>query len=214
MPQSGHILTGLTFYDTHRSHRVQGQIKVWPGFGDCHLPSNDQKSVPLTSARSHHRQLHIDLGNDEPLYIKSIRQGPPDRRRVSLRWLGGSVLTAVFSILLVGGALEAAIGHGETGIVRPALAVASTGYITASVDGESKGDRIRPVPQSETCRRVIQVSTVTRMDDRDLIKVRPFAHVRTGLALPVAPEIADAVPPFNPLAIFADGGEPEIGQFG
>ena len=152
--------------------------------------------------------LHIDLGNDEPLYIKSIRQGPPDRRRVSLRWLGGSVLTAVFSTVLVGGALEAAIGHGESGIVRPALAVASPGNITASVDGESKGDRIRPVPQAETFRRVIQVSTVTRMDDRDLIKVRPFAHMRTGLALSVAPEIAEAVPPFNPLAIFADGGEP------
>jgi murein DD-endopeptidase MepM/ murein hydrolase activator NlpD len=163
----------------------------------------------MTPARNYHRQpLHIDLGNDEPLYIKSIRQGPPDRRRVSLRWLGGSVLTAVFSTLLVGGALEAAIGRGETGIVRPSLAVASTGYFTASVDGQSKGDRIRPVPQSETFRRVIQVSTVTRMDDRDLIKVRPFAHVRTGLALPVEPEIADAVPPFNPLAIFADGGEP------
>jgi murein DD-endopeptidase MepM/ murein hydrolase activator NlpD len=159
--------------------------------------------------RTHHRQpLHIELGNEEPLYIKSIRQGPPDRRRVSLRWLGGSVLTAVFSIILVGGALEAAIGHGETGIVRPALAVALPGNLTASAYGRSKGDRIRPVPQSETFRRVIQVSTVTRMDDRDLIKVRPFAHVRTGLALPVAPEIANAVPPFNPLAIFADGGEP------
>ena len=152
--------------------------------------------------------LHIDLGNDEPLYINSIRQGPPDRRRVSLRWLGGSVLTAVFSTVLVGGALEAAIGHGETGIVRPALAIASPGNITASVDGGSKGNRIRPVPQAETFRRVIQVSTVTRMDDRDLIKVRPFAHMRTGLVLPVTPQIAEAVPPFNPLAIFADGGEP------
>ncbi len=163
----------------------------------------------MKPARTHHLQpLHVDLGNDEPLYIKSIRQGPPDRRRVSLRWLGGSVLTAVFSIILVGGALEAAIGLGETGIVRPALAVTSPGDVTASVDGQSKGDRIRPAPLSDTFQRVIQVSTVTRMDDRDLIKVRPFAHVRTGLALPVEPEIADAVPPFNPLAIFADGGEP------
>ncbi|HSG94599.1 MAG TPA: M23 family metallopeptidase, partial [Afifellaceae bacterium] len=95
-----------------------------------------------------------------------------------------------------------------TGIVRPALAVASLGNVAASVDGQSKGDRIRPVPQSETFRRVLQVSTVTRMGDRDLIKVRPFAHVRTGLALPVEPEFANAVPPFNPLAIFADGSEP------
>ena len=157
---------------------------------------------------SRQRPLYIDLGNDEPLYVNSVRQGPPDRRRVSLRWLGGSVLTAVFSTVLVGGALEAAIGHRDTGIVRPAHALASPGNITASVDGQSKGDRVRPVPQAETFRRVIQVSTVTRMDDRDLIKVRPFAHMRTGMALSVAPEIADAVPPFNPLAIFADGGEP------
>lgn len=177
----------------------------------CHsrLPFNHRNCVPVTPVRPPRPQLlQIDLGNEEPLYIKSIRQGPPDRRRVSLRWLCGSVLTAVFSTVLVGGALEAAIGLGETGIVRPEHAVASPGYTVASVDGQSKGDRIRPVPQPETFRRVIQVSTVTRMDDRDLIKVRPFAHVRTGLALPVAPEIADAVPSFNPLAIFAAGGEP------
>ena len=48
--------------------------------------------------------------------------GPPDRRRVSLRWLAGSVLTGIFSVALVGGALQAAIGLDEYLVVRPALA--------------------------------------------------------------------------------------------
>ena len=153
-----------------------------------------------------HRAMpaRVDLGDDEPLYIKNIQNGPPDRRRVSVRWLMGAVLTGIFAAGLIGGSLQAAIGIGQH-IVRPALALARAG--DAQPAG-TKGDRIRPQPESEVLRRVIPVSTVTRMDDRDLIKVRPFAHVRAALARPVEQAIAQAVPAFDPLRVFSDGEAP------
>ena len=40
----------------------------------------------------------VDLGDEDPLYTRNISNGPPDRRRVSLRWLAGSVLTGIFSV--------------------------------------------------------------------------------------------------------------------
>lgn len=147
----------------------------------------------------------VDLGDDAPLYIKNIQNGPPDRRRVSMRWLLGAVLTGIFAATLIGGALQAAIGPGQQHIVRPALALARGG--DAKPAG-NKGDRIRPQAESEVLRRVIPVSTVTRIDDRDLIKVRPFAHVRAALARPVEQTIAEAVPQFDPLRVFSDGEAP------
>ena len=153
------------------------------------------------------RPVQVDLGEEAPLYIKNVEKGPPDRRRVSLRWFAGSVLTGVFSAVLVGGALQAAVGPGEHNIVRPNINAISTGDL--ETQASTKGDRIQPVAESEMTRRVIQVSTITRMNDRDLVKVKPFAHVRAGLALPLSQDFADAVPDFNPLRLFSDSGEEE-----
>jgi murein DD-endopeptidase MepM/ murein hydrolase activator NlpD len=152
------------------------------------------------------RRMHpaVDLGDDDPIYTRSLANGPPDRRRISLRWLFGSVLTAIFSAGLVGGALQAAIGVDESFIVRPALARTPDG---GAARVASKGDRFRAVAESEVTRRVIQIPTVVRAGDRDIVRVRPYAHIHTNLAAPVATEIAALVPSFNPLTIFAGDSE-------
>jgi murein DD-endopeptidase MepM/ murein hydrolase activator NlpD len=147
------------------------------------------------------RQPVIDLGDEDPLFTRNIANGAPDRRRISLRWLTGSVLTGLLSAGLVWGALQAAVGFDEHLIVRPALARSTPAGDQATV--AAKGDRFRPAPQSEVRRRVIQISTVTRTADRDIVRVRPFAHVQTNLAAPVPPEVAARVPAFSPLELFA-----------
>ena len=154
-----------------------------------------------------HRALlpQIDLGEEDPLYIRNMQSGPPDRRRVSLRWLAGSVLTGICSAALVGGSLQAAIGPQSVTVVHPATSADSM-ELLASNPG-SKGDRVRPLPASEVTRRTIQVSTVTRMADGDLVRVKPFAHVRTGFTA-ATPELTASIPAFNPLEIFSDGVQP------
>jgi murein DD-endopeptidase MepM/ murein hydrolase activator NlpD len=148
----------------------------------------------------------VDLGDEEPLYTRNLTNGPPDRRRVSIRWLAGSILTGLFSAALVGGALQAAIGIDEYLVVRPALAHGFNGEGAAVA---AKGDRFRPVPESKVTRRVIQISTVTRAGDRDIVRVRPYAHVHTNLAAPVEATIAAQIPAFRAADVFtaADGEE-------
>lgn len=148
-------------------------------------------------------QAAIDLGDEDPLYTRNISNGPPDRRRVSLRWLAGSVLTGIFSFGLVGGALQAAVGLDDYLTIRPAVARSTALGDTA--DRSEKGDRFRPAPVSEVTRRVIQISTVNRSEGRDIVRVRPFAHVQTNLAAPVPPDIVARIPSFNPTDIFSDG---------
>ena len=134
-----------------------------------------------------------------------MQSGPPDRRRVSLRWLAGSILTGICSAALVGGSLQAAIGPQAVTIVDPTGTSAESESL-ASISG-SKGDRVRPLPPSDVTRRTIDVSTVRRTDDGDLVRVRPFTHIRTGFTS-AEPELVGSIPPFNPLEIFSDGIEP------
>ena len=151
----------------------------------------------------------VDLGDEDPLYTRNISNGPPDRRRVSIRWLAGSVLTGLFSALLVGGALQAAIGLDEYTVVRPALAHGMAFGEGAEV--ADKGDRFRPVPETKVTRRVIQISTVTRENDRNIVRVRPFAHVRSNIAAPVTEDVAARVPAFQAVDVFtASEEEPEM----
>jgi murein DD-endopeptidase MepM/ murein hydrolase activator NlpD len=145
-----------------------------------------------------HRPL-IDLGDEEPLYTRNISNGPPDRRRVSLRWLAASVLTGIFSVALVGGALQAAIGLDDYSVVRPALA---HGIAFGDSAAAEKSDRFRPVPEAKVSRQVIQVSTVTREEDRNIVRVRPFAHVHANLAAPVEADVAARIPPYQAAEIF------------
>jgi len=151
----------------------------------------------------------VDLGDEDPLYTRNISNGPPDRRRVSIRWLAGSVLTGLFSALLVGGALQAAIGLDEYTVVRPALAHGMAFGEGAEV--ADKGDRFRPVPETKVTRRVIQISTVTRENDRNIVRVRPFAHVRSTIAAPVPEDVAARVPAFQAVDVFTTSEEePEM----
>ena len=47
----------------------------------------------------------VDLGDEPPILVGDDRDMPPDHRRVSLRWLTGTVMTGMTSVFLMGGAL-------------------------------------------------------------------------------------------------------------
>ena len=115
----------------------------------------------------------VDLGDEDPLYTRNLSRGPPDRRRVSLRWLCGSVLTGIFSVGLIGGALQAAIGLDQNFIVRPALA-----HETDLGDAGALAEKGRPFPAGSARARSPAASSRSRpspgLDDRDIVRVRPL----------------------------------------
>src|SRR5215471_12534870 len=55
----------------------------------------------------------IDLGNDPPLSVDGERSGLVDRRRVSVQWFSGTILTGLCGAALMGGAVFASL-DGET----------------------------------------------------------------------------------------------------
>ena len=55
----------------------------------------------------------IDLGNEPPLSVDGESSGLIDRRRVSVQWFSGTILTGLCGAALMGGAVYAAL-DGQT----------------------------------------------------------------------------------------------------
>jgi len=150
-------------------------------------------------------QTIADLGNEPPL-IADGRSGPPDRREVSARWLSGTFLTGVTSSVLMGVALFAAL-DGREQLATPPEIAELVGLASNGDSGESaKTTRLAPLRQIAKAkdRRRMEVSMVTKVGDRDVIKAMPFVQIKMALA--AGHTTTRSYPPFDPLAVFAEDG--------
>lgn len=148
----------------------------------------------------------IELGDEPPLRGYEGRSGLSDRRQVSLRWLAGTVLTGVTSLFLMGGALMAALDGQYSVEAAPSTSTYLNGF-ALSGDGGSKGDRVLRTAAEYSSKHVIDVNVVSRDGDRDHIRVQPHVFVSATLATRKDPDLAERIPPFNPLNMFADNRE-------
>ncbi|MFZ2103194.1 MAG: M23 family metallopeptidase [Oricola sp.] len=154
----------------------------------------------------------IEVGNEPPL-VGAGRKRAPDRREVSLRWLGGTALTGLTSTLLMGAALFAALDGREL-LATPAEVATSEELGTlGDQDLAVKGARIvkaRAIRTEPSDRQRMSVSTLTRVGDADVIRTKPFEHLKIALAANYKTD--KSYPPFNPLNIFSDGSEPKANE--
>ncbi len=146
-----------------------------------------------------------ELGNEPPL-IADGRSGPPDRREVSARWLSGTFLTGVTSSVLMGVALFAALDGREQLATPPEIAELVSLAATGDSGESAKTTRLSPVRQIAKAkdRRRMEVSMVTKVGDRDVIRTMPFVQIKMALA--AGHKTNRSYPAFDPLTIFAEDG--------
>lgn len=150
------------------------------------------------------RSMIRSLGNEPPILADGRRA--PDRREISLRWLSGTFLTGITSSILMGVALFAAL-DGRQQLATPAEASTSASLMGHD-DMASRGKRLLGgnIVAMPTDRKIMEVSTVVHQGNKEVVRRRPFAHVKMNLAVNhVAPE---AYPNFDPLNIFASSETP------
>src|SRR5437764_7888691 len=160
-----------------------------------------------TSALDHSRRRgayrvdaeHIDLGNEPPLSVDGERS-ELDRRRVSVQWFSGTILTGLCGAALMGGAVFAAL-DGETNFatVPERVELALRGALGAAGERATrKADRLPPAVELNSLRRVIPATQTTRgANNREIMRVRQFVRVAGNLSLSVS-ELSANLPPFNP----------------
>jgi murein DD-endopeptidase MepM/ murein hydrolase activator NlpD len=150
----------------------------------------------------------IDLGNEPPLSVDGSEAAVIDRRRVSVQWFSGTILTGLCGAALIGGAVFASLDGEMTfakipervdGALRGAF---SANDKTASLH---KSDRLPPPSESTAARNVVRVSTATRVGNRDVMRVRPYIRISGNLSMTTS-DLSAKIPPFNAQRMLTDVG--------
>ena len=147
----------------------------------------------------------IELGNEPPLSVDGGSSGFVDRRRVSVQWFAGTIMTALCGAALMSGAVFTSL-DGETNfaslpervevVLRGALGVGGE-------RGTHKGDRLPTAEDPTFARQVIRVSTINRVGNHEVVRVRPFVRIAGNLSLTVS-DLSANIPPFNPQRLLAE----------
>ena len=150
----------------------------------------------------------IDLGHEPPLSVDGTEAAVIDRRRVSVQWFSGTILTGLCGAALIGGAVFASL-DGETTFAKVPERVEGSLRGAFSPNDRTatlhKSDRLPPPSESTASKTVVRVSTVTRVGNRDVMRVRPFIRISGNLTMATS-DLAAKIPPFNAQRMLTDVG--------
>jgi murein DD-endopeptidase MepM/ murein hydrolase activator NlpD len=150
----------------------------------------------------------IDLGHEPPLSVDGSEAAVIDRRRVSVQWFSGTILTGLCGAALIGGAVFASLDGEMTFAKVPERVEGALRGAFGSNDRFAslhKSDRLPPVSESAASRNVVRVSTVTRVGNRDVMRVRPYIRISGNLALATS-DLSAKIPPYNAQRMLTDVG--------
>ena len=161
----------------------------------------------LRGARRRFDAEVIDLGNEPPLLVDGGSGGLLDRRRLSVQWFSGTILTGLCGAALMGGAVFASL-DGETNFataperVEMALRGAIAG-IGDRLNAFRKADRLPAIAEQSVTRQILKIPTSTRVREREMVRTRAYVRVTGNLSLTVS-DLSANIPPFNPQKLLAD----------
>jgi murein DD-endopeptidase MepM/ murein hydrolase activator NlpD len=152
----------------------------------------------------------IDLGHEPPLSVDGSEAAVIDRRRVSVQWFSGTILTGLCGAALIGGAVFTSLDGEMTFAKLPERVEGALRGAFGSNDKTAslhKSDRLPPPGESAAARNVVRVSTVARVGNRDVMKVRPYIRISGNLSLTTS-DLSAKIPPFNAQRMLSDVGTP------
>ena len=150
----------------------------------------------------------IDLGHEPPLSVDGTEAAVIDRRRVSVQWFSGTILTGLCGAALIGGAVFASLDGEMTFAKLPERVEGGLRGAFGANDKTAtlhKSDRLPPPSESTAARNVTRVSTVTRVGNRDVMRARPFIRISGNLSMTTS-DLTAKIPPFNAQRMLTDVG--------
>jgi murein DD-endopeptidase MepM/ murein hydrolase activator NlpD len=161
----------------------------------------------LRAVRRNFEAEAIDLGNEPPLLVDGGSGGLLDRRRLSVQWFSGTILTGLCGAALMGGAVFASL-DGETNFAsapeRVEMALrGAIGSLGDRLTAFRKADRLPAPNEASVTRQMLRMPITTRIRDRELVRTRAYVRVLGNLSLTVS-ELSANIPPFNPQKLLAD----------
>lgn len=179
---------------------LSGVVGIW---GDTGL----SQKAPRGSGYGRETGI-IDLGHEPPLSVDGSEAAVIDRRRVSVQWFSGTILTGLCGAALIGGAVFASLdGEMTFAKVPERVEGALRGAFGANDKTATlhKSDRLPPPGESTASRSVVKVSTITRVGNRDVMRVRPFVRISGNLSMTTS-DLSSKIPPYNAQRLLTDVG--------
>jgi murein DD-endopeptidase MepM/ murein hydrolase activator NlpD len=149
----------------------------------------------------------IDLGHEPPLSVDGSEAAVIDRRRISVQWFSGTILTGLCGAALIGGAVFASLDGEMTFAKLPERVEGALRGAFGANDRATlhKSDRLPPPGEASAARNVVRVSTVARVGNRDVMRVRPFVRISGNLSMTTS-DLSAKIPPFNAQRMLTDVG--------
>jgi murein DD-endopeptidase MepM/ murein hydrolase activator NlpD len=159
------------------------------------------------SARSDRFSGAIDLGLEPAIEADGRRHTAFDRKRVSTRWLAGTILTGLSGAGLIGAAAYSALDHQSYFAEAPSPAAPPHRDGTDVGTNPRKADRLVKSVDIIAAKQSFRAPVPIKVGDKEVVKIHSFTHVKTTLSMTTV-GFADDVPPFNPLKLLADARNP------
>ncbi|MFN3673788.1 MAG: M23 family metallopeptidase, partial [Bosea sp. (in: a-proteobacteria)] len=167
-------------------------------------PDFDLPAEPLAPEAA---ALLVDLGIEPPIRPDGAQPHIQDRRGVSLRWLFACMLVGSCGAALLGAAILVAMRGDTSHPQQPEIVTARASSAAGAGGGARKGDKLVAEQPVISARHSVRAPMSQRIGEREVIKVRPFVRLASSLSLTTG-VYATNIPPFNPLRLFAEGGQP------
>ncbi len=145
-----------------------------------------------------------DIGDEPAIEADGRRHSPHDRRRVSIRWFLGTVLTGLSGALLISSAAYTALDQQTRFAEAPTRAqIARKENSDSQTVNPKKGDRIMRSVDVVAAKQTFRTATTAKSGDKEVVRTKAFTQVSTTLTVNPT-SFADEVPPFNPLKLASD----------
>jgi hypothetical protein len=147
---------------------------------------------------------------DEPaIEVDGRRHSADDRRRVSARWLSGTVLTGFSGALLISAAAYTALDQQTRFAEAPTRAQpVRQAEADGNVVNPRKGDRIMRAVDVVAAKQTYRAATTSKSGEKEVVRTRAFTHVAATLTLSPT-SFASEVPAYNPLKLVSDARAPD-----
>ncbi len=170
------------------------------GLGDSHNAGVRLPRAPLRGRNEHNFDPAIDAFNPRAAVF--------DGRRVSLRWLIGTLLIGISGAALIGSAIYAALGHRMRVAEFPSASISQRKEINLDFGvNPHKSDRLVKAVDITAGKQRFQAQTTIRAGDKEAVKIHTFTHIQTSLTL-ASLGLDDDIPVYNPLKVLADARAP------
>jgi murein DD-endopeptidase MepM/ murein hydrolase activator NlpD len=153
----------------------------------------------------HGKFAHDNIGFDPPLDLNGDDSNPARTETVNLRWLTGTVLTAICGAFLMSVAIISTSERRMVHIVEVSTSIPEQKLIkdrNSSNQTMRRSDKLNQAVDIASAKRSFRAPITIKIGDKEIIKTRSYTRIATSLVLAGISD--DEIPNFNPMQLISE----------